>query len=278
MGHQQSQSSNQVTDGLVSVIMPTYNAAHWVADSIESILNQTYQNIELIIADDCSTDNTRKILKHYEQKDKRVEVIYAEKNMGAGTMRNKCIEQARGRYIAFCDSDDRWMPTKIEKQLAFMQEKDCGMVYASYIICNEHGVNKGIIIAPQKQSLFQTKCDDKVGFLTCLYDTEKTGGKMYMPTQRKRQDYAYVLQILQKCQYAYGQKEPLAYYRLHSNSISSNKWSLIKYEMQTWHTVFGDNKLHVFLFFIFCFLPTYTWKKIETIYNNWKYKKIVEKY
>lgn len=259
---------------LVSVIMPTYNAGRWVADSIESVLNQTYQNLELIITDDCSTDNTRDILRSYEQKDPRVKVIYVEKNLGAGHTRNKCIEHAQGRYIAFCDSDDRWMPTKLEKQLHFMQEKDCCMVYASYITCDEQGSNRGIIIAPSRQSLFQTKCDDKVGFLTCIYDTSKTGGKMYMPIQRKRQDYAYVLQILQKCQYAYGLKEPLAYYRLHPESISANKWSLIKYEMLTWRVVFGDSKPHAFLFFLFCFLPAYTWKKIETKYNNWKYKEL----
>lgn len=247
---------------LVSVIMPTYNAAHWVAESIDSILSQTYSNWELIITDDCSTDNTRDILKTYEQKDQRIKIIYAETNLGAGHTRNKCIEHAQGRYIAFCDSDDRWMPQKLEKQLAFMQEQDCCMAYASYITCNEHGENTGVIIAPKRQNLFQTKCDDKIGFLTCIYDTYKTGGKMYMPVQRKRQDYAYVLQILKKCQYAYGIQEPLAYYRLHSESISANKWSLIKYEMLTWRTVFGDSKMHAFLFFIFFFLPAYCWKKI----------------
>lgn len=263
---------------LVSVIMPTYNAAHWVADSIESVLSQTYQHLELIITDDCSTDNTREILKLYEQKDPRVKVIYLEKNLGAGHTRNKCIEHAQGRYIAFCDSDDRWMPTKLEKQLRFMDEKDCCMVYASYITCDEAGNNNGVIIAPQRQSLFQTKCDDKIGFLTCIYDTFKTGGKMYMPVQRKRQDYAYVLQILQKCQYAYGIKEPLAYYRLHPQSISANKWSLIKFEMLTWRVVFGDSKLHALLFFMSCFLPTYFFKKWTTLYNNLKYKSLIATY
>ncbi|MBO4674360.1 MAG: glycosyltransferase family 2 protein [Bacteroidaceae bacterium] len=257
-----------LTNTLVSVIMPTYNAAHWVAESIESVLNQTYKNLELIITDDCSTDNTRNILKGFEKKDPRVKVIYATENLGAGHTRNKCIEQAQGRFIAFCDSDDRWMPSKLEKQLAFMKEKDCCMVYASYITCDEQGRNTGVIIAPKRQSLFQTKCDDKIGFLTCIYDTEKTEGKMFMPVQRKRQDYAYVLQILQKCQYAYGIKEPLAYYRLHPESISANKLSLVKYEMLTWRVVFGDSKLQALLFFIFCFLPSYAWKKLHTIIIN----------
>ena len=262
---------------LVSVIMPTYNAAQWVAQSIDSVLGQTYTDLELIITDDCSTDNTRDILRQYEAADARVKVIYMDENLGAGRTRNKCIEHAQGRYIAFCDSDDRWMPTKLEKQLRFMKEKDCCMVFASYVTCDEKGNNKGVIIAPKRQTLFQTKCDDKIGFLTCIYDTEKTGGKMYMPPQRNRQDYAYVLQILQKCRYAYGLKEPLAYYRLHSQSISANKWSLVKYEMLTWRVVFGDSKLQAFLFFVFCFMPSYIVKKIDTKFTHMcKAKKIIK--
>lgn len=258
--------------------MPTYNAAQWVAESIDSILNQTYKELELIIADDSSTDNTRSILREYEAKDPRVKVVYSEQNLGAGNTRNKCIEIAQGRYLAFCDSDDRWMPTKLEKQLAFLHEKDCCMVYASYITCNERGDNTGVIIAPHRQSLFQTKCDDKIGFLTFLYDTQKTGGKMLMPTIRKRQDYAYVLQILQKCHYAYGLKEPLAYYRLHPESISANKWSLIKYEMLVWQTVFGDSKLHSFLFFCFCFMPSYILKKVRTHITNLQKDRYLKSY
>ena len=265
-----------MNDKLVSVIMPTYNSAKWVAESIDSVLAQTYKDIELIIADDCSTDNTCDILRKYEAKDCRVKVLYASTNLGAGQTRNKCIEVAQGRFLAFCDSDDRWMPTKLEKQLTFLHEKDCCMVYASYITCNEQGHNTGVIIAPHKQTLFQTKCDDKIGFLTCMYDTKKIGGKMFMPALRKRQDYAYVLQILQKCQYAFGLKEPLAYYRLHPESISANKWSLIKYEMLVWQTVFGDSKLHSFLFFCFCFMPSYLLKKVHTHINNLHKEKYIK--
>ena len=256
---------------LVSVIMPSYNSCRYISASIDSILGQTYSNLELIITDDCSTDGTIEILQQYAKKDHRVRIFSLSENKGAGMARNNCIREARGRYLAFCDSDDRWMPTKLEKQIAFMKAKDCCMVYASYITCNEQGSKKGVIIAPQQQSLFQTKCDDKIGFLTCIYDTTKTGGKLFMPLQRKRQDYAYVLMILQKCQYAYGIQEPLAYYRLRSESISANKWSLVKYEMLTWRVVFGDSRLHAFLFFIFFFMPAYVWKKMNVKMTNVKY-------
>ncbi len=118
---------------LVSVIMPTYNASKYLADSIESILAQTYTNLELIITDDCSTDNTRIILEEYSRKDPRVKVEYLKKNCGPGIARNKSIERAQGRYIAFCDCDDRWFPEKLEKQIAHMTRKDCALCSSSYL-------------------------------------------------------------------------------------------------------------------------------------------------
>ena len=99
---------------LVSVIMPTYNASKFLADSIESVLNQTYTNLELLITDDCSSDNTVSILKEFAQRDKRVKVKYLRSNVGPAIARNRSIERAKGRYIAFCDCDDRWMPNKLE--------------------------------------------------------------------------------------------------------------------------------------------------------------------
>ena len=100
---------------LVSVIMPTYNSSQFLAGSIDSILAQTYQNFELLIADDCSTDDTTRLLMQYQAKDPRVKVFYnKEGNKGAGYTRNKCIENAQGRYIAFCDSDDRWTQDKLD--------------------------------------------------------------------------------------------------------------------------------------------------------------------
>ena len=103
---------------LVSVIMPTYNAGKFLADSIESILSQTYANLELLITDDCSTDGTIDILKDFSQRDKRVKVKYLKSNVGPAIARNRSIERAKGRYIAFCDCDDRWMPEKLERQIA----------------------------------------------------------------------------------------------------------------------------------------------------------------
>lgn len=106
----------------VSVITPSYNASEYIEDTIQSVLHQSHPHWEMIIADDCSTDGTRDILRQYEQKDERIRVVYLEKNGGAAAARNTALKHAKGRYVAFLDSDDRWKKEKLQKQLAFMAE------------------------------------------------------------------------------------------------------------------------------------------------------------
>ncbi|MBO7119854.1 MAG: glycosyltransferase family 2 protein [Bacteroidaceae bacterium] len=258
---------------LVSVIMPTYNGAKYIAASIDSIISQTYQNWELIITDDCSSDDSQEIIKSYVAKDSRIRGFFFEENQGSGATRNKCIEEARGRYLAFCDSDDRWLPEKLEKQIAFMQEHDYAFTFASYYTCDEEGTVNGIIVAPEKQTLTNTKRDDKIGFLTAIYDT-KHCPKMLMPLQRKRQDWAYVLSIHQKIGTAYAIQEPLGIYRLHQNSISHNKWSLIKYNASVYQNVFGYGKLRSYAYLFTFFLPTYFTKRIRNKILNKRYSQL----
>lgn len=119
---------------LVSIITPSYNSAAYIAEMIESILAQTYTNWELLITDDCSTDDSVKIIESYATKDSRIKLFRLASNSGAGIARNKSIEEARGRYIAFCDSDDLWKPQKLEKQVEFMQKTDM----SSYIVNRRH--------------------------------------------------------------------------------------------------------------------------------------------
>jgi glycosyltransferase involved in cell wall biosynthesis len=262
---------------LVSVIMPTYNGAKYIAESIESIISQTYKNWELIITDDCSSDGSQTIIKEYASKDARIRGFYFEENQGPGATRNKCISEAQGRYLAFCDSDDRWLPEKLEKQIAFMQANDYAFTFASYYTCNEEGTVNGIVIAPKKQTLTDTKRDDKIGFLTAIYDTKQCP-KMLMPLQRKRQDWAYVLKILQKVGSAYALKEPLGIYRLHQNGISHNKWSLIKYNAAVYQEIFGYSKLHSYAYLFTFFLPTYFTKRIRNKINNQQYSHLWQDY
>ena len=151
-------------EDLVSVIMPTYNAGKYLADSINSILNQSYKNLELLITDDASTDpTTLQLLQEFASKDNRVDILYLKENHGAGYARNQSIERAKGRYIAFCDSDDRWTTDKLEKQIAFMNKKKCALSCASYIIFDGETQDEiGFCTAPKKITYGMMKRDNKV--------------------------------------------------------------------------------------------------------------------
>lgn len=253
--------------------MPTYNSGQFLAGSIDSILAQTYQDFELLIADDCSTDNTEKMLKEYQAKDSRIKVFYnTDGNKGAGFTRNKCIENAQGRYIAFCDSDDRWTPDKLEKQVAFMQEKRCRLSYTSYTICDDNDEDYGIFIAPEKITFGDILKDNKIGCLTAMYDVKELGKVFYMPTIRKRQDWALFMQILKQCIVAYGITEPLAHYRVRSGSISRSKISLMKYNAKVYEEVLGFGKMQSWAFLCLFFVPTYIAKVIKRTVDSVKFR------
>lgn len=248
--------------------MPTYNSAKFLKQSIESVLSQTYSNIELVITDDCSTDGlTRSVLEEYSQKDSRVRVFFLPVNNGPGYARSNSIREAKGRYIAFCDSDDRWFPEKIERQIAFMEKKQCELVFSSYLICDEENEITGIVLAPESLTFSQLKLDNKIGCLSAIYDTKRLG-KFMMPKIRKRQDWAYFLMILRECKVAYSLSEPLAYYRLRPGSVSNNKFSLFKYNAMVYHEVLGYSLFASYFSMLFCFLPTYFVKVLKVKYDS----------
>lgn len=252
---------------LVSIITPSFNSSQFIEDTIKSIQAQTYKNWELIITDDCSSDNSCEIIETYAQNDPRIKLIRLDKNSGAGVARNTSIQAAKGRFIAFCDSDDRWFPEKLEKQLWFMNQKKCFLSYSSYLLCDEKDHIDGIVVSPKKETLKSMMRDDKMGFLTVIYDT-KNLGKIYLPSMRKRQDWAWKLKVLQKCEVAYGMKEPLAYYRIRKDSISRNKKSLVKFNIAVYKEIFGWSTVRSTAFFYTRFLPTYLRKKAFLKYLN----------
>lgn len=259
---------------LVSVIMPTYNSGRFLAESIESVLAQTYSNFELLITDDCSNDEkTRDIIRHYADMDSRIRVFFFDVNQGPGASRNKCIEMARGRYIAFCDSDDRWVKEKLERQVSFIQEHGYCLVFSSYWQCDENGSTTGIVLAPESVTLTDMKHDNKIGCLTAIYDTARFG-KYYMPTIRKRQDWALFLTILKDCKEAYAITEPLAYYRISKGSVSKNKFELVKYNANIYKQVFGYSTIASYAYLFFVFMPAYSVKVIGNHINSAKYRRL----
>lgn len=258
---------------LVSVIMPTYNTGSILTESIDSILNQTYKNLELIITDDKSDDETTlSILRSYILKDDRVKVFFLDENKGTGYARNNSIKNAQGQYIAFCDSDDKWFPDKLERQVYFLKQKGCCLTYSSYIICDQQNKEKGIVISPKKVTFNMMKRDNKIGCLTLLYDTQQYG-KFYFPLLRKRQDWALILTILKKSGVAYGIQKPLASYRIRQDSLSRNKISLIKYNLNVYNKILGYSHAKACLYFFLVFLPCYFVKVTKVRATSNRYMK-----
>ncbi|MDO6809175.1 glycosyltransferase family 2 protein [Zobellia galactanivorans] len=225
----------------VSIITPVYNSEQYIKKCIESVLAQSYEDWEMILCDDCSTDASVEIIRAFAEKDQRIKLITCEINGGAGVARNKAIEQAAGRFIAFLDCDDFWHKDKLKKQLRFLKDKDFAMVYSQYyIVEGEAEVPKYKICSPEKVCFKSMLRNDYVGFLTLIYDTEKLG-KQYMSEIRRRQDWAYKLKLLKSGYCAYGIQEPLAFYRVGNSSLSSNKFKLIKYNFRVFHEELGNS-------------------------------------
>ncbi|MDE6142653.1 MAG: glycosyltransferase [Muribaculaceae bacterium] len=248
--------------GLVSIITPSYNCAAFIGETIESILSQTYQNWELLITDDCSSDNSREIINEYCARDSRIKLFKLEKNSGAGVARNNSIEEAKGRYIAFCDSDDRWYPDKLERQIEFMEIKGCALSYSSYDICNEAGDIIGYVECQKQLSKGTIIRDNGIGCLTAIYDAGKIG-KHFMPSLRKRQDWCLWIDIINKVGEAKGLQEPLALYRDRANSISSNKIEMLKFNYEVYHTFMRKSPMVSLGILLFRFMPYYIYKKIR---------------
>ena len=171
------------------------------------------------------------VIKSCIKEDARIKLICLEKNSGAAVARNTGIENASGRFIAFLDSDDRWHPEKLQKQVSFMLDHDYALTYTQYHQVNEHGELIGHLYFPDKTNYHSLLKTCIIGCLTAMYDTQKLG-KVYFPLIRKRQDFALWLKILQIVPYAYCLEEDLASYTVRSDSISSNKFNAAQH---TWN-------------------------------------------
>lgn len=207
--------------------------------SIDSVLGQTYSNWELIVVDDDSSDDSLEIINEYSAKDNRIKVFSLNKNSGAAIARNKAIEQASGRYIAFLDSDDIWLNDKLESQISFMSNNNIKFCYSGYDKIDEYDQVIGTVGIPSKVSYSDLLKTCYIGCLTVIYDADYFG-KVYMPLIRKRQDYALWLTLLKKVDFAYGYKSSTAKYRVHSDSISANKFNASTY---TWRVYRDIEKL-----------------------------------
>lgn len=223
---------------LVSIITPSYNSAHFIFDTIQSVLNQSFSDWEMIIVDDCSTDSSVEVVQSFIAQDSRIRLIQLYENSGAAVARNAAIEAAQGRYISFLDGDDLWLPDKLERQLVFMQSNNYPFTYAAYDKIDVQGQVFGHIGVLDRVSYSDLLKMCSIGCLTAMYDT-KYFGKVAMPLMRKRQDLGLWLRLLKRTDYAYGLNETLAQYRVRTDSISANKFNAAKFTWRLYRDVEG---------------------------------------
>ena len=223
--------------GLVSIIMPSYNTAEYIAESIQSVLSQSYTDWELIVVDDCSTDNTDEVVDKFLL-DERIRYLKNDVNSGAAVSRNRALREARGKWIAFLDSDDLWEPLKLEKQIAFMQEQGYAFSYTDYMIQLNGRWLPYIYTGPREVN--RRKMYDYCYFstITVMYDRDVIG-LIQIENLRKNNDYAMWLQAIEKSN-CYRFPECLSYYIKHEGTVSSgSKLKLIK-----WHYILYKKGLH----------------------------------
>lgn len=222
---------------LISIITPTYNCGKFIEETIKSVIAQSYNNWEMIIVDDCSTDNTKEIVEKYSNTDNRIKYYLLDENSGAAVTRTKAMELANGNYIAFLDSDDLWVKDKLKLQLDFMKKNNYAFTCTAYEQIDEIGNSLNKVIKTKLKTDYNgilLSCP--VGNSTVMYNVDKLG-KFIVPNIRKRNDDALWLQILKKEKYIYGMPDILMKYRIRSNSISSNKLELVKYHWKLYREI-----------------------------------------
>lgn len=233
-------------ENLVSIIMPSYNTGKYIAESIKSVLAQTYKNWELIIVDDCSTDNTDSVVANF--KDERIIYLKNKKNSGAAISRNRALQEAKGKWIAFLDSDDLWLPQKLEKQISFMKKNAYAFSYTNYVEIDETSKKNGVhVTGPKhitKQSMYNYCWP---GCLTVMYDADVVG-LIQIEDIKKNNDYAMWLKICKKAD-CYLLDEYLAEYRRgRSGSISTHGYvGLVKWHFKLFKEADGHNTVYAMI-------------------------------
>lgn len=227
----------------VSVIIPVYNVSRYIAQTLDSILEQSYKDVEIILVDDCSTDDSADIISKYRSTHSNILCLSLGKNQGAAVARNKALSVARGRYVAFLDSDDCWCTGKLEKQLKFMKEKDAAISCTAMDTMDKLGkLLGGVRNVCEKIDYKLLLHNTMIATSTVIIDRNKTGN-FQMPNRRGGQDYATWLMLMRNGTICYGLDEVLSHYRVLSDSLSSNKLESIKQVWQIQAQDEGINKI-----------------------------------
>lgn len=257
--------SNLKIEPLVSIITPVYNISDYLFKTIESVIHQTYKNWELILVDDCSVDSSPEIMRFYSSLDGRVRPFFLEENQGAGYARNFGLEQAKGEYVAFLDSDDVWLANKLQDQVEFMRSNiSIEFSHTWYSEIDENDQEIRMFVTPKKISFGLLKYNNYILTSSVLCTRDLALGSKFS-LMRRRQDWVYFLELLKNTKHAYAIDKCLVHYRKSSNSLSSNRWKLIKPNFVFFKSyLFKGNFLRAIIHFLI-FLPFYFHNKI---FNN----------
>jgi teichuronic acid biosynthesis glycosyltransferase TuaG len=243
---------------LVSIITTTYQSEKFIKHTINAIINQTYTNWELLITDDSSTDTTINIIKSYIDNDARIKLFILPSNFGVAIARNNSLKYASGRFIAFCDSDDIWTYNKLKDQINFMIYNNYFFTYTNYNYLNNDYTLGKLIISPNMVNYRNILKNNYIGCSTVIYDNTMVDN--FFPIMKKRQDWAMWISILSKIDYAYCYPFSLTLYRKHNNSLSNNKFKLIKYNYNVYNQYLKFNHLKSMFYFIRFIFYYFTFK------------------
>ncbi len=224
-------------DDLISIIIPVYNAEKFLDETINTVLNQTYKNFELILVNDGSKDKSVDVIKKYN--DKRIKLIDNKNNKGTALSRNDGIRKAKGRYICFLDADDLWNKEKLEKQINFMKEKECAFSFTGYEFANENGIPNGKkVYIPKKLNYKSALKNTTISTITVMIDTKKMDKDLIYMNNVKSEDTATWWNILKNGYEAFGLNEILSFYRRSEGTLSSNKIEAIRRIWNLYRNVF----------------------------------------
>lgn len=216
---------------LVSIIVPVYNARKFIRETMDSVMAQTYPSWELLLIEDVSTDGTAAVIEEYvrEKEEQRIRLIRQPENRGAARARNRGLEEAKGRYIAYLDADDLWEPEKLQHQLLFMEKNEAAFCFTGYEFADECGVGTGKVVrVPETLNYRQALGNTTIFTTTVMFDTEKIPKEMLEMPVMKSEDTALWWRILRNGYTAYGLDENLVRYRRPGKSLSSNKLEAIR--------------------------------------------------
>lgn len=232
-----------MTSDLVSIVIPVYNCEKFIDETIESVKKQTYTNWELILVDDCSTDNSVIKIEEKAKEDSRIRVIRQPNNQGAAKARNLGVENASGGYLCYLDSDDLWIPEKLEREMAFIKEKDAAFIFSGYEFADENGVGLGKIVRVPESITYKEALGNTTIFTsTVMMDLSKLSKETCMMPLIESEDTATWWKILKLIDKGYGLDENLVKYRRSGKTLSSNKFVAMR---RIWNLYRKQEKLNL---------------------------------